>query len=232
MEALRDNIALILGNLPPALIVMRLLLGITIIIFTKNKSFKKYFLPVFILGFSLDFLDGFLGRHFTSTHFIKLPLNGTILDGYADISLYASSLYFLWVNYREILRKYRYYILILICLQLFSWGYCFIKFGKLTSYHPYSAKVWGFFMFFVIIQLILYKRSNLFLLMFICGLFNNLEEISITYIMPYYKVGVSSIGNAIKLRDSYNAQKKEMTNIKNSTDIWLAHATKQFLHSA
>jgi len=218
LEALRGNISLILGNLPPVLIVVRLLLGITIVIFAKNKSFKKFFLPVFIFGFALDFLDGFLGRHFTSTHFIKLPLNGAMLDGYADISLYASSLYFLWVNYKEILRKYRYYIVILICMQLFSWGYCFIKFGKLTSYHPYSAKVWGFFMFLVIIQLILYKKSNLFILMFICGLLNNLEEISITHIMPYYKVGVSSIVNAIELRDSYDAKKKEMINIHHGAD--------------
>lgn len=50
----------------------------------------------------------------------------------------------------------------------------------------------------------------MFPLLIIFGVLNLGEEIAITYVMPYYKVGVSSIRQAIKFTDAYKSQYKEI----------------------
>lgn len=193
------------NNLGSVLILSRFFIGISIFLFAKNKTFRKYFPIFFILGFVADFLDCKLGF---------VPFSIGILDGYADIILYLSSIYFLWSNYPEALRKWRYYIIGLVGLFLLSWLFCLLKFGKLTCYHPYSAKLWGASIFLVIIEIAIFHRSVLFPLVIIFGLLNNLEEISITYVMPYYKIGVRSLNSAIKLKREYKMQQNRSTNIK------------------
>ena len=191
----------ILRNLPLALVIMRFALGVFIFIFAKNRFFRRFFLIFFIVGFFSDFLDGFICRKVG-----HIPRIVGVLDGYADVTLYISTLYFLLKNYSNELRKYRYYIFGLIGVVLISWLFCFLKFGRLTSYHPYSAKLWGISMFLFVVEIYIFKKSILFPLLIIFGLLNNLEEIGITYVMPYYKVGVSSIKAAIEYANEYKTQ--------------------------
>ena len=192
-------------NLGSILILCRFFVGISIFLFAKNKSFRKFFPVVFILGFVADFLDCKLGA---------IPLSMGILDGYADIILYLSSIYFLWRNYPDALRKWRYFIVGLMGLFLLSWLFCFLKFGRLTCYHPFSAKLWGASIFIVIIEIATTRKSILFPLIIIFGLFNNLEEISITYVMPYYKIGVRNINDAIRLAREYKTHANQSASIK------------------
>lgn len=195
-----ENITIvnILRNIPLALVIMRFLIGITIFVYAKNKTFQKFFLVFFILGFFSDFLDGFIAHKVG-----HVPGVVTVFDGYADIVLYVSTLYFLSKNYSDALKKYRYYIFGLIGLVLISWLFCYLKFGKLTSYHPYSAKLWGISIILFVTEIYIFKKSIFFPLLIIFGLLNIGEEISITYVMPYYKVNVSSLKQAIKLADTY-----------------------------
>lgn len=192
-------------EVPLVLVIMRLFIGICIFTFTKNKNFRKMFLTCFIVGFFSDFLDGFICRRVG-----HIPRIVGVLDGYADVTLYMSTLYFLLNNYSDALRRYRFYLFCLVCLFLTSWLFCYLKFGRLTSYHPYSAKLWGISIFLFVIEICIFKKSVLFPLLIIFGMLNNLEEIAITHVLPYYKVGVSSIKTAIKLRDAYNARRKEV----------------------
>lgn len=196
-----SSVVLILRDLPLALIIMRFLFGFIIFAYGKEKSFQKFFLIFFVIGFFSDFLDGFIGRKVG-----HIPRFVEVLDGYSDVTLYLSTFYFLLNNYPNALRKYRYYLFGLIGFFLVSWLFCFLKFGKLTSYHPYSAKLWGISIFLFAVEINIFKKSIFFPFLIIFGLLNIFEEISITYVMPYYKVGVSSIKEAVKLADIYNTQ--------------------------
>ena len=195
----------ILRSMPLALVIMRFLIGVIIFAYAKNKSFQKFFLAFFIVGFFSDFLDGFIARRVG-----HIPRIVGVLDGYADITLYISTLYFLLKNYSDSLRKYRYYVFGLIGLILISWLFCYLKFGKLTSYHPYSAKLFGISIFLFVAGIYILKKGIFFPLLIIFGLLNISEEIAITYVMPYYRVSISSIKEAIKLADAYNTKHKDM----------------------
>ena len=194
----------ILRNMPLALVIMRFMIGIIIFVGAKNKYFQRFFLLFFIAGFFSDFLDGFIARRVG-----HVPRIVGVLDGYADITLYISTLYFLLKNYSDSLRKYRHYIFALIGLILISWLFCYLKFGKLTSYHPYSAKLFGISIFLFVAGIYIFKKGTFFPLLIIFGLLNIGEEIAITYVMPYYRVSICSIREAIKLADTYYAQHKD-----------------------
>ena len=191
---------LIMFYLPFILIGFRSLLGIVILINIRNKSFSSFFLPLFIIGAGSDILDGIICRLFGSIHY---PLLISSLDSYADIIFYISLIIYLFSNYKPVITKNRVLLLILIFIQLISWIYSLCKFGSLTNYHPYSAKVWGILIGITILEICIRKQSWFILIMCIAGTLCVLEEISITYILPVKKSNITSIFKAIEVSNEY-----------------------------
>lgn len=193
----------ILRIAPLLLILFRFFTGAIFVLFASNKRLSRYFIPLFAIGFFTDFMDGFISRRVTG-----IPWIVGRLDGYADTTLYISSLYYLWINHHGLIKKYLYPILGMIGAMLLSWLFCYIKFGRLTSYHGYSAKLWGVSIFLAVMWICLFKKSYMIPAMIFFGMINIIDEISITHVMPYWRPGVSSIHMAIRLADDYKAKHK------------------------
>lgn len=186
--------------MPFLIIIFRAILGIFILVSIRNKSFAPFFLPAFIIGSGSDLLDGIVCRLYGSSHY---PLLLSSLDSYADIIFYLSVIIYLSANYKPAIYKYRVFLVILISLQIVSWIYSLYKFGSLTNYHPYSAKVWGIFIGLTIVEICIRKKSRLILVMILVGILSVFEEMSITYILPVKKSNITSIFKAIPFADEY-----------------------------
>jgi phosphatidylglycerophosphate synthase len=189
------------------IIIARLLTGAGIFYFARKHWLQKYFLVLFISGFFSDFLDGFLCRLSYG-----IPRVMGILDGWADTVLFLASFYYLTINYPNIMWRKRKAFCFLIILFLISNFYCFVKFGRPTSYHTYSAKLWGLTIFLFVIEVAVFQKGVIFPLVLIAGLLNSLEEISITYTLPYWKNNITSFRQAQAVARKFQIKKRDYEN--------------------
>ncbi len=184
-------------SFPFILIFFRGLIGLTILAGVKSKHIQPVFLPFFIAGASSDILDGIICRIYGGSHY---PLFISNIDSYADLTFYISVLIYLFVHYKGTILKIKGLLIGILVLQIISWIYSLIKFGSFTSYHPYSAKVWGVLMIAGIIELCLIHKKRIMLIMCIAGAICVCEEIAITFILPHKQTNVESIFKAIQIQ--------------------------------
>jgi phosphatidylglycerophosphate synthase len=190
--------------LPFILIGFRTLLGIAILVNIKNKSFSPLYLPMFIIGSATDMLDGIICRAYGASHYPAL-LSG--LDSYADMIFILSVVFYLLINYKDVLKKHSILFVILIITQICSWLFSVYKFSSITNYHPYSAKIWGVLIGLTIIEICIRKKSHVVFAMFLAGMLCLVEEMSITYILPVKKTNIPTIMTAIQVADEYRTNK-------------------------
>jgi len=191
-------------SLPFILIIGRALLGIVFLVGFKYRILHSRFLLFFLIGAISDILDGLICRIYGSSHY---PLTLSELDSFADGIFYFSSLAYLLFNLRKELLKSKSLLIIMICFQLLSWIFSFVKFGAFTSYHPISAKIWGILIILSVVEICIRKKSRLIIVMCLMGIICISEEICITYILPVKKDSVTSIFKAIKLANEYKSSK-------------------------
>ena len=85
-------------------------------------------------------------------------------------------------------------IYILLALQVSEWIYGRIKFGKLTSYHAWLAKVWGISLFSAIFSVMIFNYDGLiWWLAMILGWSSSIENWLLTLTLPVWKTDVKSI---------------------------------------
>lgn len=164
----------------------------------KDGTASALFLPLFIIAGLSDALDGFLARKLKAT-----SVSGALIDGYADIALYTACLISACLIYPDILKQYALELIGLIFIQLVSWGFSLIKFGKMTSYHTYSAKIWGIMAVLSFLVVFGFNSGIIFPFMILAGFICNTEEILMTNIMPYWKAGILNYQMAKALRDEF-----------------------------
>ena len=124
-------------------------------------------------------------------------------DGYADSLLYLSSFLYLCRIHPELIRKYRVPLLFLLVLQIVSWGFSLIKFGKITSYHTYAVKFWGVLILISLVESFVTKKGIFLLAMVIVGSLCLFEDIAITAVMPYWKCSIKDIQTAVALKNKH-----------------------------
>lgn len=188
-----------LKKIPALLVASRFLIAIVLLADSFDNQVSVYYLPLFVWAVFSDFLDGYLCRK--TQHF---PERLGEFDGYADLTLYITVFYSLWRVYLEEIGKYMMILLPLLALQFLSWGYCFLKFGKITSNHTYTAKIWGITIFLAIVTVLVFHKGVLIPVMFFFGLLCIGEGIFITSIIPHWRCGIVSYKEAIKFRDKHN----------------------------
>ncbi|MBF0595483.1 MAG: CDP-alcohol phosphatidyltransferase family protein [Candidatus Omnitrophica bacterium] len=185
----------IIRYIPVFLTGTRFPIAVILLLDAKNGHVSKFFLPLLMVAAFTDVLDGFVARKLN----VATEL-GALLDGYADIALYVTCLVSAFWVYPVILHHYMVWIVGVLILQLISWGFSLVKFRKMTSYHTYTAKVWGVTIGLSVVFLFGFGSGALLPLMILAGFICNIEEIFITSIMPYWKAGILSYKVAEDLR--------------------------------
>jgi phosphatidylglycerophosphate synthase len=155
------------------------------------------FILAYIFAFLSDIFDGIIARKLqVSTESLR------VADSIADTLLYISIAACTWLTHTDLVIANRLPILITIGGMLLWIAINLAKYGKLASYHTYSAKIWGLSLFAATIGIYTnYHADLLLILACICGLVNIIEEILMTIVLPTWHHDVLSLAHAWQLRN-------------------------------
>lgn len=184
--------------IPSFLVWLRFLIAPMLLVDASDHKASKFFLLGFVVASISDLLDGVIARR------LKIVTSKLrILDSYADIALYSSLLISIWLTNKTNIQSLLLPFWLVILLQLINWGASLIKFGKLTSYHSYLAKIRAFALFIAVIALFQFQETRFFWLSIIFATASHIEGIIITFLLPCWHHDVWTISEAIKIRNQH-----------------------------
>ncbi|MGE5642491.1 MAG: CDP-alcohol phosphatidyltransferase family protein [Byssovorax cruenta] len=178
-----------LRSVPILLVLSRFVLS-PLIWWTVYRGLSPWwFMAGFVLAYATDIFDGKIARRLgVATPTLRLA------DGWVDTWLYFWVVLAVWIAHFDSLQRFAIPIYILLALQVSEWIYGRIKFGKLTSYHAWLAKVWGISLFFAIFSVMIFNYDGLiWWLAMILGWSSSIENWLLTLTLPVWKTDVKSI---------------------------------------
>lgn len=189
-----------LKTTPWILVAIRLAIAPLLLLDALDGKTSDAFMLGYIVAFLSDIFDGIIARRLgVST--VKLRQ----ADSWADISLYLCLAISAWLLYPEVIISFGIPLLVGIAFQLILFAVSLVKFGKLPSFHTYTAKAWGISLFVAVIGLFGYGwTAGLWGAIGLC-IVNSIEEIVMTLILPQWTHDVLSLFHALKLRLTYQA---------------------------
>jgi CDP-diacylglycerol--glycerol-3-phosphate 3-phosphatidyltransferase len=96
-------------------------------------------------------------------------------------------------------------LLLLLALELIRYAFDFLKFRRETSYHMWSSKLWGIFLFLGFFSLLsLDQQGSLIAIAIYAGIIADLEGLAISLVLTEWRADVPSLAHAVRVRDSRN----------------------------
>ncbi len=182
--------------LPAALVAFRALVSPLLVWDAWDGMVTGWFLAVFSAAFLSDVLDGMIARRLgVSTSRLRYA------DTWADITLYLAVLLSAWLTHKAALMALGWPFALLLVSTATSWGVDLLRYGRLSSYHPWSAKAWGVTLAIAIVALFGWNDTGWAMwLMIGVGVVSNLECIAMTLLLPRWTHDVPSIFHALERR--------------------------------
>jgi len=181
-------------NVPNTICLLRLF-GVGPLVWAAHGGHRNLFFWILLALLVSDWLDGkfaiLLGQR---------TVRGARLDSAVDAVMYAAAGLSLWWLEEEAIRNN----LPLILMVFGSWGLSaatgFFRFGRLPSYHMWSAKVSWFWTSCALVALFL--AGTPMLVPWALGLvvFANLHAVAITFTLPRWAADVWSLRQAWRIR--------------------------------
>ncbi|MGG6268714.1 CDP-alcohol phosphatidyltransferase family protein [Leptolyngbya sp. AN03gr2] len=187
-----------LAYIPAILVGFRFAIAPLLLLDALDGTTTNWFLWGYILAIVSDIFDGIIARRLgVSTPQLRQA------DSWADICLFLCLALSTWLVYPTVILDFKIPLLIAVAAQLFLFSISLIKFGKLPSFHTYTAKAWGLALLVAAIALFGFGYvPTLWSAIVLCWI-NSLEEIVMTLILPVWACDVLSVFHAAKLRDNY-----------------------------
>jgi len=186
----------IIKYVPNGLAVLRCLIAPFLVFDALDGAISAWFVPAFLVAAISDLIDGPIARRFNAVTAL-----GSKLDSYGDVVLIGTALFCIWRVHPEVIARFWIPLVTVGFTQVSSWVISIARFGRMTCYHSYVAKVWALIIFIAIVSLFAFNYAGIFFwLAVIVGIVSNLEDIAITLILPRYSCDVLTIGEALKLR--------------------------------
>lgn len=183
-------------HLPAALVSLRFILG-PVVFVLAGQGFPHWgiFLIVTAAGLS-DLLDGILARRWgVASESLR------VADSYVDVWYYVWVAMTVWRAVPEIVLAYQWPLLSILAMQLLAWLVDLLKYRRFATYHAYTAKAWGFGLYFATAALLVWGQAGPFMwLMVVLAWISLLEGIAITLILPRWTHDVPSVWHALRLR--------------------------------
>jgi len=170
-----------------------------VLIFFNLFYIFKWLLAV---SFLTDAIDGYLARRYKA-----ISVLGARLDSIADdLTIAMAIIGIVWLNFHFILAQWI-WIALLILLFLVQAGLAFKRYGKMTAFHTYTAKVAAVSQAAFIISFF-FTPAPLLWLFYLCALLTALdllEEILLITQLPVYKLNVKGLYWVLKKKQARSA---------------------------
>lgn len=161
--------------------------ALLILLFAGKYEIFKWLLPV---SFFTDLIDGFLARKYKVTSVL-----GTRLDSIGDDLTVLVGVIGLFYLEWGFIKEQRILFFILLALFIIQVSYAFARYGRMTNFHTYLAKLSALLQgVFLILTFLLGKPSlPLFYIAVFTTMLELLEEIILVYMLPKWQINIKGI---------------------------------------
>jgi phosphatidylglycerophosphate synthase len=161
--------------------------ALLILLFTGQYHIFKWLLPV---SFFTDLIDGFLARKYKVTSVL-----GTKLDSIGDDLTVLVGMVGLFYLEWGFIKEQKIILLILLALFIIQVSYAFARYGKMTNFHTYLAKLSALLQGVFLILTFLLGEPNLPLFYAATGItmLELVEETILVYMLPKWQINIKGI---------------------------------------
>lgn len=182
-----------LATLPNALSALRLVLA-PLMLWLAWTGRDTAFLVTLSLSLLSDLCDGWLARRFDQATQL-----GTLLDSYGDLATYLTVPLCAWWLWPDLIQREAWYAAAVVAAYVFPIVLGYLKYGRLTAYHTYGAKLSAVVVGSSALLLFLGGPALPFRVATWVLVLAELEEIAITTILPEWRANVPSLLHARRL---------------------------------
>lgn len=182
-------------RLPLSLVILRMCLGPVILALAFVYPTQPVFAICLTSAFLSDYFDGVIARRLgvATVHLRRL-------DSIADTIFYVCALIAVLVTSFELISPYFPTLGLLLLVEIIRYAYDIRKFGKEASYHMWSSKLWGIFLFLGMLSLLVFHaRGWPVALAIYWGLLADLEGLAISATLKDWRTDVPTLWHARRL---------------------------------
>jgi CDP-diacylglycerol--glycerol-3-phosphate 3-phosphatidyltransferase len=180
-------------TVPNALSALRLVL-VPVLLFLAWSERPTAFLVTLSVSLLSDLVDGWLARRLGQATAL-----GTLLDSYGDLGTYMTVPLCAWWLWPELIRRESWYAAAIVASYVFPILLGFLKYGRLTSYHTWGAKLSSLLIGPAALLLFAGGPAWPFHAATWVLALAELEEIAITTLLPEWRANVPSLWHARRL---------------------------------
>lgn len=180
-------------TIPNALSALRLVLA-PVLIWLAWTGQHTAFLVTLAVSLLSDLTDGWFARRFDQATQL-----GTLLDSYGDFATYMTVPVCAWWLWPDLIRREAWFAGAIVAAYVFPIVLGYLKYGRLTAYHTYGAKLSAVVVGASALALFAGGPPLPFRIATWILVLAELEEIAITTILPAWHSNVPSIFHARRL---------------------------------
>ena len=153
-----------------------------------------------------DIYDGILARRWgCDSAMVRM------WDSLADTVFYLGVAAALWIRDPDALRDNWILIAILFALEGARYVFDLKKFGRAASYHSYLAKAWGLILAAAMVGVFAFEGFRWMVPLAVAwGILVNLEGLTMSMVLPWWKNDVKTLGRAWEIRKSMLSEADSM----------------------
>jgi len=183
-------------QIPLALTLSRAVLGPVVLGLAFFAPNKILFALCLLAAFLSDVFDGIIARH------LKIATaNLRRLDSIADSIFYVCASISAYWLYPNAVKARCVPLIILLGLELLRYCIDYFKYGKEASYHMWSSKLWGIFLFVGFLALLGFGNDGIWLSLAVyVGIFADCEGLLISLLLNDWHHDVPTVLHALKIK--------------------------------
>lgn len=188
------NVVAIARFVPLALTVLRAALAPVVVTLAIYFPAPSAFGACLISALLSDIFDGMIARRLK----IATP-SLRRLDSIVDTAFYLAASVAVWHLYPQAIIKRLLPLSALAFLEVARYGFDMAKFGRETSYHMWSSKLWGIALFAGFFCLLVLGKDNVVVsFMVYLGIVADVEGLAISLVLREWRADVPSIVHAMR----------------------------------
>ena len=181
-------------KVPLLLTALRAFLAPVVVLLALYDPSPIGFAICLILAFFSDVFDGIIARRLgIATSFLRR------LDSIADTLFYIAAVFAAWHLYPISIKENWIPLTLLAALELTRYVFDLIKFKREASYHMWSSKLWGIFLFLGFFSLLVFGESDFMVKLAIyVGIVADLEGVAISMVLKEIRSDIPTVFHVLR----------------------------------